>query len=117
MLPSHLSETRIPILDGLRGIAAIMVIIWHLTGSMVSRQGWTEAVYAATIFGRTGVDLFFVLSGFLIVGILVDRRASLRTCFQFFMFGALVVSCRLTRYSSLLFGLLLRTWQFRSVQQ
>lgn len=76
MAPALPSETRIDALDGLRGIAAIMVIAWHLTGSMMSREGWTEAVYAATIFGRTGVDLFFVLSGFLIIGILVDRRDS-----------------------------------------
>ncbi|WP_127519540.1 acyltransferase [Mesorhizobium sp. Z1-4] len=76
MVPSQPSETRIPALDGLRGIAAIMVIAWHLTGSMVNRQGWSEMVYATTIFGRTGVDLFFVLSGFLIVGILIDRRRS-----------------------------------------
>ncbi|MBO6725838.1 MAG: acyltransferase [Rhizobiaceae bacterium] len=76
MVPTQPSDTRIPALDGLRGIAALMVIVWHLTGSMVSREGWTEAVYAATIFGRTGVDLFFVLSGFLIMGILIDRRKS-----------------------------------------
>jgi peptidoglycan/LPS O-acetylase OafA/YrhL len=68
------SETRIYALDGLRGIAVIMVMTWHLTGSMVDRDGWGGWLYAATIFGRSGVDLFFVLSGFLIIGILVDNK-------------------------------------------
>lgn len=64
------SEARIPELDGLRGIAVIMVLVWHFVGSL-----WAPAA-AWTIFGRTGVDLFFVLSGFLIVGILIDNRDS-----------------------------------------
>lgn len=63
-------DKRIPELDGLRGVAAVMVLIWHFVGSL-----WQPA-YVWTIFGRTGVDLFFVLSGFLIIGILIDHRDS-----------------------------------------
>lgn len=72
-------------LDGLRGVAAVMVVAWHLTGSMVipTEDAIQNAIYAATIFGRAGVDLFFVLSGFLIIGILVDEREA-RNLFSVF---------------------------------
>ncbi|MGD9914399.1 MAG: acyltransferase family protein [Rhizobiaceae bacterium] len=72
-------------LDGLRGVAAVMVVVWHLTGSMVDQteDAVQNAIFAATIFGRTGVDLFFVLSGFLIIGILVDEREA-RNLFSVF---------------------------------
>ncbi len=48
-----------PALDGLRALAFLMVFFWH---------------YAALPWGLSGVDLFFVLSGFLITGILFDTR-------------------------------------------
>ena len=72
----HISDQRIPELDGLRGLAVIMVLAWHFIGCMAdpSQGGWNFALYAGTIFGRTGVDLFFVLSGFLIIGIVIDNR-------------------------------------------
>jgi len=54
----------IPGLDGLRAIAFILVFGIH-----------TEYLG----FGWTGVQLFFVLSGFLITGILLDMKASLRS--------------------------------------
>lgn len=75
---SHSSDRRIRELDGLRGVAVIMVLVWHFVGCMTepSQGGWNFALFAGTIFGRTGVDLFFVLSGFLIIGILIDNRNS-----------------------------------------
>lgn len=55
---------RISELDGLRGIAVLMVIMWHYTGSLINEPLWAaKLVQSITIFGRTGVDLFFVLSG------------------------------------------------------
>jgi peptidoglycan/LPS O-acetylase OafA/YrhL len=58
----------IPQFDGLRGIAILMVLLAHLT--------YLEGIGFARVFqyGRTGVDLFFVLSGFLITGILLDTK-------------------------------------------
>jgi peptidoglycan/LPS O-acetylase OafA/YrhL len=73
-----ISDKRVPELDGLRGIAILLVLIWHFTGMLVDpEQGAIQnAAWRYLIFGQSGVDLFFVLSGFLIIGILVDNRES-----------------------------------------
>ena len=74
---SHYSE-RIPALDGIRGLAILMVLFFHFT----SYGGWSpngfleKAYFRAATAGWAGVDLFFVLSGFLITGILFDTRNS-----------------------------------------
>jgi peptidoglycan/LPS O-acetylase OafA/YrhL len=70
---------RIPELDGIRGIAIGMVIFYHyFTFPATARVG--SFLWYLLLPGRlgwSGVDLFFVLSGFLIGGILLDeRRAS-----------------------------------------
>lgn len=67
---------RLAELDGLRGIAVGMVLIWHFIGApFTSRDNLLfKALHDVTILGRTGVDLFFVLSGFLIIGIILDRQ-------------------------------------------
>lgn len=71
-------ESRIPQLDGLRGVAIAMVVLYHyfslhFTASRGSILGYL--LYPAR-FGWSGVDLFFVLSGFLIGGILLDAKGS-----------------------------------------
>ncbi len=53
-----------PELDGVRAVAVIMVMAFHFS------QEWRW--YPPMIFGQTGVDLFFVLSGFLITTILLQ---------------------------------------------
>jgi peptidoglycan/LPS O-acetylase OafA/YrhL len=57
---------RISGFDGLRALAVLMVILWHT----VCQLGPSRATYGPfeTLFmsGWAGVDLFFVLSGFLI---------------------------------------------------
>lgn len=65
-LPSYIPE-----LDGLRGMAILMVVLYHCA----DRLDWLPGG-ALLHWGWAGVDLFFVLSGFLITGILVDTRAS-----------------------------------------
>ena len=67
---------RIPELDGIRGIAIGMVLIDHFF-KVVSRPGSPLAYALVPLrFSWSGVDLFFVLSGFLIGGILLDARES-----------------------------------------
>jgi peptidoglycan/LPS O-acetylase OafA/YrhL len=53
-------------LNGLRGTAILFVLFFHLFD-----YGFLSGVF---YFGWCGVDLFFVLSGFLITGILADTR-------------------------------------------
>lgn len=58
---------RIKSLDGLRGIAILLVLSYHLLNF--------GFLYRFFSFGWMGVELFFVLSGFLITGILLDTKA------------------------------------------
>jgi peptidoglycan/LPS O-acetylase OafA/YrhL len=70
--PSHVP---IPELDGLRGIAILLVFLTHFIALyLVGARGLDAGVYAVARFGWTGVDVFFVLSGFLITGILLDTK-------------------------------------------
>jgi len=64
---------NIPALDGLRGIAIILVMVHHFTYYRPT-SGIDALIGDVLFFGWTGVDLFFVLSGFLITGILLDTR-------------------------------------------
>jgi peptidoglycan/LPS O-acetylase OafA/YrhL len=71
----HRVTTPIPELDGLRGIAILLVFLTHFVAAyLVGSTGIDAGVYAIARFGWTGVDLFFVLSGFLITGILLDTK-------------------------------------------
>lgn len=75
-------SVRIPVLDGLRGIAILLVLLRHAIFGVTSVQGietHSPLVSSLVAIGQltwSGVDLFFVLSGFLIGGILLDARSS-----------------------------------------
>jgi peptidoglycan/LPS O-acetylase OafA/YrhL len=65
---------HLPVLDGIRGLAVMMVLIFHFVGQMLTTNAIEHAVVAVTKQGLLGVDLFFVLSGFLITGLLYEAR-------------------------------------------
>jgi peptidoglycan/LPS O-acetylase OafA/YrhL len=69
----HPGSRRIPELDGLRGAAIALVLLFHFVLSI--QTPWPD-LNRVMLFGWSGVDLFFVLSGFLIGGILLDYRSS-----------------------------------------
>lgn len=75
---SNQASSRIPELDGIRGLAIALVVFQHYVCDSItpgaSRIG--DFIKNNFTFGGTGVDLFFVLSGFLIGGILMDNRKS-----------------------------------------
>ena len=66
---------RIPELDGIRGLAILLVLVWHYIPCQIDMaptpawRSWSN--YLSLTW--SGVDLFFVLSGFLIGGILLDN--------------------------------------------
>jgi peptidoglycan/LPS O-acetylase OafA/YrhL len=63
---------HIPALDGVRGFAAASVFILHYGGGAQSSFLPLRAIGVVSHMGWAGVSLFFVLSGFLISGILWD---------------------------------------------
>jgi len=67
--------TRLPELDGLRGMAILLVLVFHYSRFVPSDSAGFKLTQYTNI-AWCGVDLFFVLSGFLIGGILIDRKNS-----------------------------------------
>ncbi|WP_037088210.1 acyltransferase family protein [Neorhizobium vignae] len=69
--------SHIPELDGIRGAAVLSVVVLHTTIGLLSPDFTYPSLnplYRIFFGGGIGVDLFFVLSGFLIGGILIDHK-------------------------------------------
>lgn len=62
---------RVPQLDFLRGMAIIFVIGYHTNVGVAQPNSWESIIFHPLIYiGWSGVDLFFVLSGFLVSGLI-----------------------------------------------
>lgn len=75
-LSRHTAMKNVRPMEGLRGAAVFMVFLVHYVSLM---EPWTGSAAAGTArwvhaIGNAGVDLFFLLSGYLIYGSLVARR-------------------------------------------
>jgi peptidoglycan/LPS O-acetylase OafA/YrhL len=95
-------------LDGVRGLAILMVVCSHaFESNYESRAGIVSFLGNLFYYGLFGVDLFFVLSGFLITGILYDslqdngyfRKFYARRALRIFplYYGVLIVCLLLTK--------------------
>ncbi|MBS0244284.1 MAG: acyltransferase, partial [Proteobacteria bacterium] len=73
--PHTLQSGHIPALDGIRGLAVIMVLLFHFICAATPLNNIEALVIRFFNYGAYGVELFFVLSGFLITGILYDARS------------------------------------------
>ncbi|HEX4156334.1 MAG TPA: acyltransferase [Acidobacteriaceae bacterium] len=69
-----MAHRRLPALDGLRGLAVLLVFSLHVGGGAHSSFLPLRVIGEICNQGWTGVTLFFILSGFLITGILWDSR-------------------------------------------
>lgn len=81
-MPNHIQA-----LDGLRGLAILLVLSFHYIGnsSVVDHGKLSHYVSHFAASGLIGVDLFFVLSGFLITGILYEALSSSNYFKTFYM--------------------------------
>jgi peptidoglycan/LPS O-acetylase OafA/YrhL len=96
---------RVSALDGVRGVAILLVLVYHLAlyGAPPATSAGGRLLHAIAGVGWVGVDLFFVLSGFLITGILHDAKAGEHYFRNFYVrralrifplyFGVLAVVC------------------------
>src|SRR5215468_1189723 len=71
-------------LDGVRGLAILMVVANHLVGDATPLTYAQHLVVKTARYGMIGVDLFFVLSGFLITGLLLEAKGEPRYFANFY---------------------------------
>lgn len=70
--------------QALRGIAAVLVMLSHLHGVEARYSETVPILSSAWLFGVSGVDLFFVISGFIMVWVAGDLPARTASAAEFF---------------------------------
>jgi peptidoglycan/LPS O-acetylase OafA/YrhL len=90
---------HVPELDGIRGLAILLVLVWHYAVD----QTWGSWIARLGMLAWSGVDLFFVLSGFLLGSILIRYRGGERFYAAFYARRA----CRIVPLYALLLVLYL----------
>ena len=93
------SRSHLAGLDGVRGLAILLVLAIHFLGMRTPQGRGQYLLVKAAGYGMLGVDLFFVLSGFLITGLLLDGRTEPRPLRNFY-------ARRVLRIFPLYFGVL-----------
>jgi peptidoglycan/LPS O-acetylase OafA/YrhL len=107
----RVNSGHIPALDGVRGVAAAIVFIYHYGGGARSSDFAFHLVGKTIHLGWAGVSLFFVLSGFLITGILLDSMQRPKWRVTFYIRRALRI---FPLYYFALFGAILVAWLLRT---
>jgi peptidoglycan/LPS O-acetylase OafA/YrhL len=83
LFESPASPQRMLALEGMRGVAALMVFFVHfyaLLGLYARPNSLVEAgAHFAGVVGNVGVDIFFVISGFLMYGIVLRKPTPILT--------------------------------------
>ena len=81
---------HLPALDGVRGVAILLVVLLHFRDYTTRSATLDDRIFLWLASGGwMGVDLFFVLSGFLITGILLDAKGAPHYFKNFYMRRAL----------------------------
>jgi peptidoglycan/LPS O-acetylase OafA/YrhL len=70
-MPATKISGRLPSLDGLRAVSICLVLLWH----MYSQDAVPGTDFFSYYYGTLGVQIFFVISGFLITWLLLDEEA------------------------------------------
>ncbi|HEX5385725.1 MAG TPA: acyltransferase [Gemmatimonadales bacterium] len=119
------SATRIPSLDGLRAVSILFVCLGHVSGT----DGFPHTDLPLWILGSLGVRVFFVISGFLITGLLLREwkatgRVSLRRFYlrrtlrifpPYYAFLSIIALLNLVAYVDLHPGDLLRAASYTTI--
>lgn len=77
-MPHYLS------IDGLRGIAVLLVLFFHVALALPWQGALSKTIATPLRYGWIGVDIFFVISGFLITGILLRTREKQKYFLNFY---------------------------------
>lgn len=64
----QLTQSRITGIDGLRGLAVLLIVFFHYVTTAIdpSSNEYAKTLFKLSFYFNSGVDLFFIISGFLI---------------------------------------------------